>query len=179
MCQEKVGAEISFSQNLFFIGFMGCGKSTVSRKFCELYDMEQIEMDEKIEQQEGMRISEIFSRYGEERFRDMETDFLRKLQHRRGLAVSCGGGVPLRRENVELMRKNGRIIFLTAEPQTIYERVKNNGSRPLLEGKKNPEAIGEMIEQRRPAYEAAADIQVAVDGKSPEEIAKEIRQLLK
>ena len=99
MCREKAerAGEKPFPRNLFFIGFMGCGKSTISGKFGELFSMEQVEMDERIEEQAGMKISEIFRVHGEKAFRDMETEFLRGLCCRGGLAVSCGGGVPLRK----------------------------------------------------------------------------------
>lgn len=176
MCREKAErtGEKPFPCNLFFIGFMGCGKSTISGKFGELFSMEQVEMDERIEEQAGMKISEIFRVHGEKAFRDMETEFLRGLCCRGGLAVSCGGGVPLRKENVELMKNSGKVIFLTASPQTIYERVKGSSDRPLLEGKKNTDAIREMIEIRRPIYEAAADFRISTDGKSIEEICREV-----
>ena len=72
------------------------------------------------------------------------------------------------------MKNSGKVIFLTASPQTIYERVKDSSDRPLLEGKKNTDAIREMIEIRRPIYEAAADFRISTDGKSIEEICREV-----
>lgn len=80
----------------------------------------------------------------------------------------------MRQENVDCMRDGGRIVFLTATPQTIYERVKNSTDRPLLNGHMNVAYISELMEARRPKYEAAADILVATDGKTKEEIAEEI-----
>lgn len=180
MCQEKEEKQSGTrSENLFLIGFMGCGKSTVSKKYCQLFSMEHIEMDEKLQERAGMRISEIFRACGEERFRDMETEFLRELRGQNGAVVSCGGGVPLRSENVALMKESGTIIFLTASPETIYQRVKADSSRPLLKGKKNPKAIGELIEARRPFYEAAADLRVWTEGKSVETICREIHERLR
>lgn len=88
--------------------------------------------------------------------------------------VSCGGGVPLREENVEHMRKNGVVIWLTAQPETILERVSRNDNRPLLRGNKNIEFITDMMSKRYDKYKAAADIRVAVDQKEPGEICQEI-----
>ena len=88
--------------------------------------------------------------------------------------VSCGGGVAMREVNVQEMRKSGKVILLTAKPETILERVKENHDRPLLENNKTVEYVSELMEKRRPAYEAAADIVIATDGKSANEICEEI-----
>ena len=84
------------------------------------------------------------------------------------------GGVALRDENVAEMKKNGKVVLLTASPEVILERVKDNDDRPLLRGNKNTEFISNMMEQRRPKYEAAADVVVNTDYKTVEEIAEEI-----
>lgn len=165
-------------KNIFLIGFMGSGKSTIAKVLSEELGVEQIEMDEMIVQEQGMPITEIFEKYGEEHFRDIETDLVRRLQEKDGVVVSCGGGAVLREENRELMKAAGAIVLLTAKPETILERVKNSTNRPILNGNMNVEYISGLMEKRRACYEAAADITVETDGKSREEICEEILGLL-
>ena len=86
-------------KNIFLIGFMGSGKSTIARLLSECLGVTQVEMDEVIVQEQGMPITEIFEKYGEEHFRDIETDLVRRLQAQDGVVVSCGGGAVLREEN--------------------------------------------------------------------------------
>ena len=88
--------------------------------------------------------------------------------------VSCGGGVVLREENVRLMKESGSVVLLTADPETVYERIRETGDRPVLKGHMNVPDIRQLMEKRRPYYEAAADFSVATDGKTSEEICREI-----
>ncbi len=159
--------------NLFLIGFMGAGKSTVAR-YLHRHGMEWVEMDQEIERREGMAISEIFRLHGEGYFRELETGLLLSLEHQENTVVSCGGGAPLRALNVEAMKKSGIVVFLTARPETILDRVKNSQERPLLEGHKNVKDIAELLALRTAKYESAADVLVATDGRSAEEIGEEI-----
>ena len=115
-----------------------------------------------------------FEEYGETYFRNCETNLLIELQKKNNQIISCGGGVALRDENVAEMKKNGKVVLLTASPEVILERVKDSDDRPLLRGNKNTEFISNMMEQRRPKYEAAADVVVNTDYKTVEEIAEEI-----
>ena len=161
-------------KNLFLIGYMGTGKSTVAAYLANHYGMDIIEMDQKIEEKEGASIPNIFSTKGESYFRDVETNLLIEIQSQENKVVSCGGGVVLREQNVAEMKKSGQIVLLTAKPETILKRVKDDDSRPLLYGNKNVEFISAMLEKRRPKYEAAADIIIETDEKSAEEICREI-----
>lgn len=159
---------------IFLIGFMGAGKSTIAECLRQNYGRRVVEMDQRIEEQEQMAISKIFEEKGEDYFRGLETKLLQELQGQNNLVVSCGGGVPLRTCNVEVMRKSGYVIFLTAKPETIYQRVKNSHNRPLLENNKNIPFITSLMEERRRWYEAAADYLVATDHRTAEEICREI-----
>lgn len=164
--------------NVYLIGFMGCGKTTVAREFCQLFSMEMMEMDEELEKQAGMSIPDIFEHHGEGYFRDMETSLIKELGERDNMVVSCGGGTPLRKENVEAMKQGGTIALLTASPETIYERVKDSSNRPVIEGNKTPSYIAELMHQRRPAYESAADLTIETDGKTVSEICRELAAYL-
>ena len=170
--------QMNGKKNIFLIGFMGAGKSTIARCLHSHHGMEWIEMDKEIEKSEGMPVSEIFRRKGEEYFRELETGLLLSLESRSNTVVSCGGGVPLRSCNVEAMKRSGIVVFLTARPETILERVKDSHDRPLLEGHKDVEYIAGLLSKRLERYEAAADVQIATDGRRTAEIAEEIYVLL-
>ena len=137
---------------------MGAGKSTISDYLKNALAMDVVEMDQCIVERQGMSISDIFETYGEEYFRELETNLLIEMQSRSNVVVSCGGGVPMRERNVAEMKKNGRVVLLTAKPETILERVRDNHDRPLLENNKNVSFIADLLEKRRAKYEAAADI---------------------
>ena len=161
-------------RHIFLIGFMGAGKSTVAMTLSKKYGPEYLEMDRQIESDTGMTISRIFATKGEKEFRRMETELLRTLADKKNLVVSCGGGVPMNPENVELMKSMGIIVYLSAEAETIFERVRHKHHRPLLEGNMNVEYIRKLLADRLPVYERAADITVRTDGKNLDEIADEI-----
>ena len=171
---KRIQARKLFSYNIVLIGFMGAGKSTISDFLRTVFAMEVIEMDQIIAEREEMSISDIFETYGEEYFRDLETKLLIEMQSRKNVVISCGGGVPMRERNVVEMKKNGRVVLLTAKPETILNRVKDNHDRPLLEGNKNVDYIAELMEKRREKYEAAADIVIETDGKDKLEICEEL-----
>ena len=171
---KRIQARKLFNYNLVLIGFMGVGKTTMSDYFNTMFAMDVIEMDQIIARREGMTIPDIFEVHGEEYFRNCETNLLIEMQSRKNVVISCGGGVPMRERNVAEMRKNGRVILLTARPETVLERIKGDHSRPLLENNKNVSFIAALMEKRREKYEAAADIIVQTDGKSIQEIGEEI-----
>ncbi len=164
--------------NIALIGFMGVGKTTVSHLLGRLSGMPEVDVDRRIVEREGRPIPEIFETDGEAAFRDMETAAIRELvcsvPAAAGQIISCGGGAVLKEENVKLLKENGVIVLLTAEPETVLGRVGDGKSRPALGGIVTVEHIAELMERRRAAYEAAADFRVATDGRTPEEIAGEI-----
>ena len=166
-------------KNIFLIGYMGSGKSTVAAYMANQYGMEVFEMDEMVASREGMRISDIFAKQGEEYFRDVETKLLQEICMQEDKVVSCGGGIVLREQNVEMMKKDGAIVLLSAKSETILERVKDDDNRPLLKGNKTVAFINEMMEKRRERYESAADIIVQTDDKQVADICNEIIQKIK
>ena len=160
--------------NLFLIGFMGAGKSSVSAGLGRMLGREVVEMDQRIAAQEGMSIPELFAQKGEPYFRACETALLKSFAQGAPRIVSCGGGVPLREENVVAMRESGTVVLLTASPEVILERVKDSDERPLLQGHKDVSYIAVLMEQRRPRYEAAADITVDTSHLSIEEVCRQV-----
>ncbi|MBR3170632.1 MAG: type I 3-dehydroquinate dehydratase [Lachnospiraceae bacterium] len=164
---------------LFLIGFMGAGKSTTAEELGRICGRRVIEMDEEIEKREGMSIPEIFERFGEKYFRDIETECIKSLEAGTGCIVSCGGGAVLRARNIVLMKSIGKILLLTASPETVYQRLRSEAEiRPVLSGRFSPEGILHLQNARREYYETAQDITVPTDGRTVEDIARDIRSRL-
>ena len=161
-------------KNIFMIGFMGTGKTTISNALGYIAGMPVVDIDKYIEKQENMSISDIFEKNGEEYFRKLETKALEDMQINAGKIVSCGGGVVLKDENIEIMKEGGRTVLITAEPKTIYDRICENKDRPLLNNHMTVEYIEKMIADREKRYQKAAQISIATDGKSRVEICGEI-----
>ena len=170
---------MSMEYNIVLIGFMGTGKTTISEYLKEAYGMDIIDMDQEIVDREKMSIPEIFAIHGEEWFRYLETNLLIELQQKKNTVISCGGGAALRERNVDEMKKNGRVVLLTASPEIIFERVKDSDDRPVLRGRKNVAGIAELMEQRRAKYEAAADLIISTDHKTVPAICEEMIKSLK
>lgn len=166
-------------KNIYLIGFMGTGKTTISRELSETTGMKETDLDQEIEKRRQMKIGEIFSSFGEGHFRELETALIKEYEKKQGYVVSCGGGAALREENVRNMKKGGQIVLLSASAKTVYERVRYGKNRPLLEGNMNVDYISGLMEQRRQAYESAADITVTTDGRTPKEITEEIIKMVK
>ncbi len=162
------------NQHIFLIGFMGVGKTTVAEVLCTKLGVSCVEMDQTIAEEQQQSIPDIFETYGEEYFRQLETDCLFALCQKEPCVVSCGGGTVLRDQNVEMMKKHGHIFLLTATAETILSRVKDSEDRPLLNGHKNTDYIEELMGKRREKYEAAADFVIKTDNKSVDIICADI-----
>lgn len=163
--------------NVILIGFMGSGKTTVGLRLSYRLRRPVIDTDKEIEREEQRTISDIFAADGEAYFRDKETACLRKLigsaNHQ---IISVGGGLPIREENRALLHELGQVFYLQAKGETIYERVKDDTTRPLLQGGDPLAKIQALLNERDPYYQAAADVVIAVDGKSFEQILNEIEE---
>lgn len=171
---KRIQSSELFGFNIYLIGFMGVGKSTISKALKKTFAMDVIEMDQIIAERNSMSISEIFDLRGEEYFRSEETKLLKECGESKDQIISCGGGVAMRQVNVDEMKKSGKIVLLTASPDTILGRVEDSHDRPLLEHNKTVDHITALMNAREPAYQAAADIVVDTDGKSAYQICEEI-----
>ena len=169
----------TLQEHIFLIGFMGVGKTSTSRELSRILSVEEVDTDAMIVEQEGKKIADIFAEDGEEYFRRTETALLDTLKEHSPCIVSCGGGMVMREENVRKMKEQGRIYLLTATPETIFEHVKDSTDRPLLNGNMNNPYIAELMEARKPKYEAAADVTIETDGCSPEQVAQRLIEKLK
>jgi shikimate kinase len=150
----------------------GAGKTSVGKKLEWLSARRCVDTDEMIEKEYG-KITEIFEKYGEGYFRNLETKTAEFLSQKDKLIISTGGGFMMREENVRLLKKNGKIFYLRAELSSLLERVSGNDNRPLLRG--DPEGkLKALIAARDPVYERAADHIVDTDGRTVAAIAKEI-----
>lgn len=161
---------------VILIGYMGAGKTTVGRLLARQEQLGFFDTDAMLEEQEGRSIPDIFAADGEECFRDMETELLRRLleQGFSEAVLSAGGGMPVREENRSLLRKLGVVVYLTASRDTIVERVSGSESRPLLQGEDLAGKVERMLAARGPLYENAADLTVSTDGRSARQIVTEI-----
>lgn len=165
-------------ENIVLTGFMGTGKTAVGRELSRLLNMKLVDVDTEIEKYRQMTINEIFKQFGELRFREMETEMIRKLSERKDVIISTGGGAVLRQENLDVLRKQGIIVCLMAMPETILKRTSHGSHRPLLQVEDPFEKIKELLDFRRPFYEKA-DIMIDTDGKTPRQIAEEIIEKIK
>ena len=162
--------------NVYLIGFMGAGKSTVAPRLAEKMDREWIDTDELVEERQGMSIPEIFEYYGENRFREIETDVIKEISKEDGKIVAVGGGAPMVKENWEAMRSTGEIVYLEVSPKEIMERVGNDGARPLLSDLKyedKKKKVKRMLKKRHPRYSKADHI-ILCDGTGTESVVGEL-----
>jgi len=153
---------------------MGAGKSSVGRCIQRRTGLARLDTDEMLAAQFGKPIAEIFGTDGEEKFREAETALLRKLAPARPAIIVTGGGIVLRRENVDLLKKLGVVVWLTADQETLFERVSRRNDRPLLQ-KENPRMVySKLFRKREPLYATTADVRIDTCRKTHDEIAETI-----
>ena len=162
-------------KNVILIGFMGCGKTTVGIRLSYRIRRVLEDTDKRIEREQGTTISEIFAQKGEHHFRELETDLLKRLvKENYQRVISTGGGLPMREENRRLLQELGTVVYLRIKPETVYERLKDDTTRPLLQCEDPLSKIREMMAQRSPLYEEAAHLIIDVDDKNMEEVLESI-----
>lgn len=166
-------------KNIILIGFMACGKSSVGRRLSQALDLEFLDTDELIEQKAGITIADIFATQGEAAFRAMETECLKDLLSRDSgtFVLSVGGGLPIREENRKLLSQIGEVIYLKVSAETVFIRVRNDTTRPLLQTQNPRGRIMDLMGARKQFYEDAADYVLEADNKSFDTIIEEIKEI--
>lgn len=159
--------------NLYLIGMMGAGKSTIGKLLSQELGYRFFDTDTLIEQIAQQSISEIFASSGEAAFRQLETQVLSELSSYSRLVIATGGGMVLRQQNWSYLR-HGLIVWLNVPVELLYSRLKKDSSRPLLHTDNPQETLQTLLTQRQPLY-AQADVHIAVQpGNTPEQVAKQV-----
>ena len=175
-CVDYLYRMTELEKNIVLTGFMGTGKTTVSKRLCALTGAQFIDTDKLIEEREGMKISEIFAKYGEKYFRDRESEAIESLKNKKGAVISTGGGAVIRGENIDLLRENGVIFCLKSDIERVYRNIGGKTeSRPLLSGKTMEEAK-ELLESRKEYY-ANCDFALDVTEMEKEAVADKILEI--
>lgn len=147
--------------NIVLCGFMGCGKSTVGKNIARKTGKKFLDMDSYIEKKAGMTVSEIFDKYGESAFRDMEHEACKELSKMKDLIIASGGGAFTFERNVEVFKGKDTIVLLDVPLNIIKYRLRNDKTRPLLQRPDKDKAMQELYDKRLPLYKSAADIIVS------------------
>ncbi len=163
--------------NIVLIGFMGAGKTVIGKTLAKELDMQLVDMDKLIEKKAGMTINNIFKKYGEKHFRELETKIASLCSEFDNTIISTGGGVVLNSKNIEYLKKNSSIFLLWASVDTIYDRVKTKDDRPLLKVEDPVGKIRELLESRKEKYESSCDYKIVTDGKAIDEVSNEIKKI--
>ena len=165
-------------ENIFLIGPMGVGKSTIGRQLANLLNKDFMDTDHEIEKRTGVDIPTIFDIEGEEGFRKREAAVLDEMTSGSNLVLATGGGVILLEDNRRALRR-GFVVYLSASLETLIERTRRDKSRPLLQNTDRQKKIKELMMERDPIYRQESDIIVETDGRSAKAVAKEIVDQLK
>jgi shikimate kinase len=166
--------------NVTIFGFMGVGKSSVGKLVAEALGMEFVDIDDTIVAGAGMDIPSIFKERGEKGFRELEKEATEKVSDMEGVVIACGGGTVLDDGNLRALRRNSRMILLTADSETLLRRVQVDGdTRPLLHDEEKEAPILHLLRERTPRYLEAADHVVDTNGKTQAQVAKEVLERLR
>ncbi|MER1956525.1 MAG: shikimate kinase [Solibacillus sp.] len=159
-------------RKIYLVGFMGCGKSAIGRRLSYYLKMPYYDMDHEIVRQQGMTIPEIFEKYGETRFREIETEFLQRFRNE-ACIIATGGGVAISEKNRKIMRRTGLVFFLDAKFDDIYMRIRNDKNRPIVQNSTEQE-LEQLYNNRRKFYREAGHIQVLTAGRTLRQIVEYI-----
>ncbi|HAF58781.1 MAG TPA: shikimate kinase [Opitutae bacterium] len=168
----QVNDDLSKS-NIYLVGLMGTGKSTIGQKLALRLEMTFLDSDREIQENTGLSISEIFAKEGEPNFRTMEKEFIEQGHPRRNCVVACGGGLCIPAGMMEALKSAGKVICLWANPDTLVDRTNMDNSRPLLQVSNPLKALQSLLAQREDRYREA-DIIIKTDELSPEEVVEQI-----
>lgn len=178
--RHKKNKEYEKGPHLILIGFMGSGKTSIGRGLSYKLQRAFCDTDKMIEAKEGMSISEIFASKGESAFRVMETDVLRSIRDDSSPKIySLGGGTPVQMQNQPLIKMCGTVVYLRITPEAVYERLKGDKTRPLLQCADPLDRIRKLMAQRLPAYERCADVIVDTGDTDRENVMNDVLDRLR
>ena len=165
--------------NIVLMGYRGTGKSSVGRLLAARLGRELVSIDAEIVKRAQRSIPEIVAQEGWDYFRDLESDICRELASRDQLVIDTGGGAILRAQNVEALKKNSTVFWLTASVETIVKRIGGDNQRPSLTGTKSfVEEIQDVLRERTPKYQAVADHSIATDDRSINQLVETLLTLV-
>lgn len=164
--------------NIAIVGFMGTGKSAVSLALSKRLNKSYVSTDELIVRREHQSIHDIFKKRGEPYFREVESEMVKEASEMDNAIVDCGGGVVMKEENIQNLKKSGPVICLAADPGVIYERVKGHRHRPLLDVPNPCEAIGQLLKERASFY-GRADFTIDTNALTVEQVVDAILNFLR
>jgi shikimate kinase len=165
-------------ESIVLIGFMGAGKSSAGRALARRTGLPRFDTDEIVSARFGLPVTEIFAQFGEEQFRDAETEALRQLSSGTTAIIVTGGGIVLRPENVKILRELGSVISLEADEETLFRRIARRATRPLLKTENPRATLVELLRKREPLYREAADIRLDTSQLTHDEVAEAILKSL-
>ncbi|ETT82240.1 shikimate kinase [Viridibacillus sp. FSL R5-0477] len=157
-------------RKVYLVGFMGCGKSAIGRRLSYYLKMPYYDMDQEIVRREKMTIPEIFEKYGEEHFRQLETDFLRNFRDEFCI-ISTGGGVAMNPQNRRIMRQTGLVLFLDATFPDIWKRIHKDKNRPIVQ-RSTKQELEDLFYKRRKFYREATHITIRTENRSLKQIVE-------
>lgn len=167
------------NKNIYLIGLMGSGKTTLGKILSKKLDKIFYDSDQVIEEKLGVDVPMIFEYEGEEGFREREKDILQELVSKKNIVLATGGGIILSKSNRDLLAKNGIVIYLKSNQKDLILRMKNDKTRPLLQNGNIEEIIKKLCKEREPLYEEIADFEIMTKNKRIHEIVNEIMSVIK
>jgi len=160
--------------NIYLIGPMGSGKTTIGHRVAKLLGMDFLDCDRELEAQTGASVSLIFDLEGEGGFRERETRMLQNLTSHENVLVATGGGVILEAENCEMLNRSGLVVYLQTSVEQQFRRLRRDRSRPLLQSGDRKQKLAELAAARNPLYEKLADIAFQTQNRSPDIAARQL-----
>jgi shikimate kinase len=160
--------------NIYLIGPMGAGKTTVGKQLSEVLGVEFIDSDHEIQRRTGVDIPTIFEFEGEEGFRNREQAVIDELTAREGIILATGGGVVLRETNRQHLSSRGVVVYLRCTPEQQYERTRRDKNRPLLQTDNPLQKLQSLMRTRDPLYRQTADMVISTEGKNTQSVVREI-----
>lgn len=165
--------------NIALIGFMGTGKTSVGKILSKTLKMKLVGTDDLIVGLAGKSINEVFEQDGEQRFRKLEIEVVKRISDEKESVIDCGGGIVLNRVNINRLKKNAKIILLTASPEVVLKRVSiDNEERPLLNTHNRSDRIKKLLAFREPLYRESADFEINTSNLGVDQVVEKILEFL-